>query len=94
VTIDGPPGGPLRPPSLRSGEASQSDSAASAASRWRCYRCGMSFLLECPLPRKRGLVCSDCGIIFGATSFDGKKPIICWLIRLNDDLPAGVRKIA
>jgi hypothetical protein len=52
----------------------------------------MSFLQACPIPRKRGLICSDCGIIFGTT---GDNPITCWLIRLGDiGGIEGVRKIA
>jgi hypothetical protein len=56
----------------------------------------MTFALECPVPRRPELICPECGIIFGATSFDGKKPITCWLVRFGSDLSGikGVRKIA
>jgi hypothetical protein len=69
-----------------------------AEDRWRCYRCSMTFLRECPFegpvkPQQR-LVCPDCGIIFGAISRK-KQPITCWLIRLSDlSGIRGAKKIA
>jgi hypothetical protein len=66
--------------------------------RYYCYRCAMTFLRECPIKKVRPdqrLICPDCGIIFGATGFDGKRPIVCWLIRLSDvSSIQGVTKIA